>query len=95
MLAIAYVAVAIAFLAVVASYYRPGGGFTAFIEFPAARHLGELPRVRRAPHVDEPAGGGYDGQFYAQLAVDPFVRDPEIDRALDNPPGVMALLGGV
>jgi hypothetical protein len=82
----AYVIVAAAFLATAATYYHPGAGFTAFIEFPASTHDSELPRVRDTPHYDHAASGGYDGQFYAQIALDPLLQDPAIDRALDNPP---------
>lgn len=28
---------------------------------------------------------GYDGQFYAQLAIDPLLRNPQLARALDGP----------
>ncbi len=74
------------FLATVARYYHPAYGFTAFLELPAATHDSELPAVRDSPHFDHPGSGGYDGQFYAQLAVEPLLRNPDIDRALDNPP---------
>src|SRR5262245_46415883 len=82
----ACVLVVAGFLATVARYYHPSYGFTAFLEFPAATHDSELPAVRNAPHYDHPGSGGYDGQFYAQLAVEPLLKNPEIDRALDNPP---------
>ena len=29
---------------------------------------------------------GFDGQLYAELALDPLLRDPDLGRALDNPP---------
>lgn len=64
--------------------HRPGAGLTRLIGFSAAWHDRELPAVRSVPHYDDP-GAGYDGRFYAQLAVDPLVRDPALDRALDTP----------
>lgn len=82
----AYVLVVAAFLATVARYYHSDYGFTALIEFPLSNHASELPAVNGATHFDHPDSHGYDGQFYAQLAVDPLLRDPAIDRALDNPP---------
>ncbi len=82
----AYVLVVAAFLAMVARYYHPAYGFTAFLELPARSHDAELPAVRSAPHYDHPDSTGYDGQFYAQLAVEPLLRDAAIDQALDNPP---------
>jgi hypothetical protein len=79
----AYVLVVAAFLAGVARYYHPPYGFTALIEFPEATHAEEVPRVRETPHYDAPSPG-YDGQFYAQLAVEPLLRDPAIDHAMDE-----------
>ena len=72
------------FLASVARFYHPGVGFTALIALPASGHGSELPALRALPHVDYPAIA-YDGQFYAQLAMAPLLRDPAIDRALDRP----------
>lgn len=84
--AAAYALVIAAFLAAVGRYYHPAYGFTALIEFPGAGHSYELPAVRNAPHYDHPGSGGYDGQFYAQMAVEPLLRPAAIDRALDDPP---------
>ena len=41
------------------------------------------PRRPTYVHYQSP---GYDGQFYAQLAVEPLLRDRRIDEALDTPP---------
>lgn len=84
--AAAYALVIAAFLAAVGRYYHPAYGFTALIEFPGAGHSYELPAVQNAPHYDHPGSGGYDGQFYAQMAVEPLLRPAAIDRALDDPP---------
>jgi len=83
---VAYVGVVAAFVAAVATYYHPEFGFTALIEFPLARHELEIPEVRNVPHYDHPDSGGYDGQFYAQLAVKPLLGDRTLDAALDTPP---------
>ncbi len=82
----AYALVVAAFLAAIGRYYHPAYGFTALIEFPAASHAYEIPAVRDAPHFDHPGSGGYDGQFYAQLAVEPLVGNAALDVALDDPP---------
>lgn len=82
----AYLVVIAAFLVTVATYYHPGFGFTALIEFPQSRHDLELPVVKATPHVDHPDSGGYDGQFYAQLALDPLLKDHDLDEALDTAP---------
>lgn len=82
---VAHLAVVAAFLLAVASYYHPPYGFTQFIQLPIDPHNDyELPAVRAVPHVEN-KDGGYDGQFYARLALDPLLRDPAIDSTLDNP----------
>jgi hypothetical protein len=73
------------FLASVARFYHPGFGFTALLGMPEG-HSYELPAMRAIPHVDYPPSASYDGQFYAQLALEPLLRNPDIDRALDQPP---------
>ncbi len=79
------IALVIVFLASVARFYHPGAGFTAFIGFPAG-HDYEAPAMRAVPHVESPASVSYDGQFYAQRALDPLCRDPLVDRAMDLAP---------
>jgi hypothetical protein len=73
------------FLASIAQFYHPAFGFTALIAFPAGDGS-ELPALTATPHLEYPGQYTYDGQFYAQLALDPLLRDPAIDRALDHPP---------
>jgi hypothetical protein len=81
----AHLAVVFAFLIVVASYYHAPYGFTEFIHFPVDPHNDyELAAVSKVPHVEN-QDGGYDGQFYARLAVDPLLTDPAIDKTLDAP----------
>lgn len=48
-------------------------------------HSYETAALQRIPHYDYPAQVTYDGQFYAQLALVPLLRDPTIDRAMDKP----------
>ena len=81
-IALALIAV---FIASIARYYHPGTGFTALIGFPAG-HQYEAPALRDIPHFDYDGIGVYDGQFYAQRALDPLVRDPLVDRAMDLAP---------
>jgi hypothetical protein len=79
------VALVVLLLASVARLYHPPFGFTEMIGF-ASDGSGELPVLQAIPHYRHPAWGSYDGQFYAQLALEPLLRDPAIDRALDLPP---------
>src|SRR5690349_20890559 len=75
----------VVFLASVARFYHRDTGFTSLIAFPAG-HEYEAPALRAIPHFDYPAWASYDGQFYAQRALDPLVRDPDVDRAMDLAP---------
>lgn len=71
-------------LASVARLYHPPFGFTEMIRF--ADGVSELPTLQAIPHYTHPPWGSYDGQYYAQMALDPLLRDPAIDKALDLPP---------
>lgn len=82
---LAAVASVVFFLVIVASYYSRETGLTVFLGLPANSHSYELPVVQATPHAHDEVHGGYDGQFYAQYAVEPLLRDPAIDRAMDNP----------
>lgn len=72
------------FLAAVARFYHPGTGFTALIGFPPAGPT-EPPALQAIPHYQSPLVS-YDGQFYAQRALDPLLRDSTIDRGMDLAP---------
>ena len=43
-----------------------------------------LPEIRQM-HPATATIGGYDGQFYAQIALDPTLQRPDLLKALDNP----------
>lgn len=78
-------ALVILFLTSVARFYHPGTGFTALLGI-SARHDFETPEFRAVPHYEYPAWAGYDGQYYVQRALDPLLRDPAVDRAMDLAP---------
>ena len=71
-------------LAWVARFYHPGTGFSSLLIIPAG-HDFEIPAFRGVPHFEYPPHVAYDGYLYAQLAMDPLLRDPAIDLALDEP----------
>lgn len=74
------------FLASVARFYDPVVGFTTLLGLAEDGHTWETPALQAIPHHHNPPFMAYDGGFYVQLALDPLLRDPAIDRALDNPP---------
>jgi hypothetical protein len=67
----------------VGQYYRPDTGFTRLILFGDQFEATAIPALRGVPHAVE-EGAGYDGQFYAQLALDPLLRSESIATALDS-----------
>lgn len=82
---IAYWIATCLFLALVAAKFSPQTGFTSLIRF------GETWESRRNPALTQllvatvPNSSGYDGQFYAQVALDPLLRAPNTRTALDIP----------
>jgi hypothetical protein len=72
------------FLASVARFYHPGFGFSALLIIPQG-HEYEIPALQQIPHYEYPPGTAYDGALYVQLAMEPLLRDPAIDRAMDAP----------
>ncbi len=81
-----YVATIGLFLWSVAQFYDRQTGFTALIGFGERFEARTLAAVKVVPrHIDRQSAG-YDGQFYAQMATDPLLRDAAIDRALDDAP---------
>ncbi len=78
------VALVILFLASVARFYHPGLGFTALLGLPPENDA-EVARLHAIPHFQSPLAS-YDGQFYVRRALDPLVKDPDIDRGMDLAP---------
>ena len=72
------------FLASVARFYYPGFGFTPLLIIQQG-HTFEIPKLQQLPHYEYPPRIAYDGSMYVQLAMEPLLRDPALDRALDAP----------
>jgi hypothetical protein len=79
------IAAVIGFLVLVGRFWDPVYRFTALLEIGSASNVARTSAVRERPVFVQPDSAGYDGQYYAQLAVDPSLRDPELRTALDNP----------
>ncbi|MBI4626068.1 MAG: hypothetical protein HY736_22960 [Verrucomicrobia bacterium] len=72
------------FLWLVARFWHPVYGFTAFFQLDAPNDDLKIAAFRALPVFVHRDTGGYDGLYYAQLAHDPTLRDPELPRAMDN-----------
>ncbi len=72
------------FVAYVGSFYDARTGFTSLIEIGSRFYRRAVAPLRSAQVAVVP-GVGYDGQFYAQLALDPLLREPETTRGIDRP----------
>lgn len=91
------------FLGLVARFWHPIFGFTAFYQLDAPNDELKISAFRELPVYVHRDTGGYDGLYYAQIAHDPTLRSPELPRAMDNfsyrarrilPPALAWLLGG-
>ena len=81
-----YVAAVVVFLVSIGRFHQKNTGFTSLIHFGGRFYDRTLPAVRYARHTISLDDWGDDGQFYAQMAVEPLLRNRQLDVALDNPP---------
>ncbi len=90
------------FLAMVLAKFSSQTGFTSLIRFGDTWQHHRHRAVRNLPLATAPGSNGYDGQFYAQIALDPLLRDPGLAEILDTPayrarriliPALAAVLG--
>lgn len=69
----------------VAAKFDPRTGFSSLIRFGEAYNATRLPVLQSLPLAVVPNSSGYDGQFYAQIALGPSLDDPALAEALDAP----------
>jgi hypothetical protein len=83
--AVAAVAAAI-MLVTCLNVWSPPDGLTRFLS--VGREFEQRGTViyRATPKYEGTARWGFDGQLYAEMALDPLLRDPRLKTALDNPP---------
>ncbi len=72
------------FVVAVAAHWRSTDGFGSLVHFGDNFDGRRLPELSSIQLTSYPRAG-YDGQFYAQLAVRPDVTAPEVQHVLDNP----------
>jgi hypothetical protein len=80
----AYLACVVLLLRTVGRSWHPDYQLTSTIHFGSKFEERSLDALKRVPHAVLPESHGYDGQFYAQLALSPALADPQLPRALDN-----------
>ena len=83
---LAYAAAVAFFLWNAAQYYIPGKGFTCLIFFGGASNVRRIRELRSLDYYVDKDSNGYDGQYYAQLAVKPLLRSRDLAGAMDNLP---------
>ncbi len=83
--AAAYCVCLLGFTAAVCRFADRHTGFTPLIQFGDRFAARRLPQLRGVPLYTY-AQDGYDGQFYAQVAVAGNPLDPRLRQALDSPP---------
>lgn len=69
----------------VAAKFDSETGFTSLLRFGALRTETRLDVLKGLPIATVADSNGYDGQFYAQIAVDPSLSSPELSQVLDAP----------
>lgn len=79
-----YIAGALIFISLVSIRWNTRTGFTSLLRFGHDFAPTRIPAVATLP-LAEAEGSGYDGQFYAQLAVEPDPSAPPFQKALDLP----------
>ena len=86
MLAPVYAALVGVFVYAVAQSYVPGKGFSALITFGGKTAADRLAAMNELDYYLVRDAVGYDGQYYAQIAMAPSLRDPQLRTAVDSLP---------
>ncbi|MBI4626070.1 MAG: hypothetical protein HY736_22970 [Verrucomicrobia bacterium] len=82
----ALVACGVVFAWAVAQFYDPATGFTSLISIGDVLSGTKVTALRQVPHYVYEGSSGYDGAYYAQLALHPTLENPELAKAIDNLP---------
>lgn len=80
-----YLVCVAAFLFAFSRHSAPEVGFTRLISVGDRVAPATVPLLRATPHYVHEDSFGYDGTYYAQIALHPLLQEPTLDVALDNP----------
>ena len=72
-------------LILVLAKFDPITGFSSLVRFGAEQDRPRLQKLQAVLLETVPNSAGYDGQYYAQIALDPTLHDPDLIGALDIP----------
>ena len=82
----AYLLSILVFLVLVGLHFEPDGkGFTRLIEFGEHWEDRQTQRMEGLNYWVKPDSHGYDGQFYAKIALDPTLQTEDYGTAIDGP----------
>jgi len=81
----AYWIASVVFAALVLAKFSPQSGFTSLVCFGETWQERRHHALGKLPVATAPGSSGYDGQFYAQIALDPLLRSTELEKCIDAP----------
>ncbi len=81
-----YLGVVAIFIWIFCQFYLPGKGFTYLINFGSRNEQASLSKLQKLEHYVDRHSDGYDAQYYAQIALDPSLRNTQLRRAVDDLP---------
>lgn len=79
-----YVAVVVLFGAAFSRYYIPEKGFSYLISFGGRQPHPPISELKDLDYYVQADSDGYDAQYYVQIAMDPTLRNPELNDAVDT-----------
>lgn len=82
----AYAALIGVFFYTLAQFYLPGKGFSYLIAFGGKQEVARVGELRPLDYYVQRDSDGYDAQYYAQIAMHPSLRDPQLKSAVDSLP---------
>ncbi len=81
---LAYVGLVAVFVWAFGRFYLPDKGFTYLINFGSEHEATRLSELREIDYYVLRYSAGYDAQFYAQIALDPTLRNKDMPGAVDD-----------
>ena len=85
-LPLAYAATVALFVWICVQFYVPGKGFTYLVMFGGNMSERYIPALKAINYYQEPDSTGYDAQYYAQIAMRPWLSNRALGAAVDSLP---------